>query len=293
MATRNVIADGNYSDSTIWFEGILPGAGDDVVINLSDSDITVTLTNNTTIKSLSQFETFQWNSGTINVSDGFTNNGNLSIGYGDKYITGVLQNKGVVTQSDYYSPWWTYYGNIYLNNSSQIINQIGATYDLQGGNIRPNFPADYQGAEAKFDNKGTFTKTSGYSASIYVDFDNSSTVNINAGNLGLTNDFINTGIVNVNAGTLAVTGKTTNSNKINVEGGSLSLTGGGTNTNGTIYVDIDAALTLEGIFNFGVGSQITGRGGVTLNSGQLNFNLNQTSIRQQLHHHTPTRYHQC
>jgi len=236
MATRTVISGGNYDDLNIWSGNILPAAGDDVLMSLSDSDITVTLTANTTIKSLSLFETLQWNSGTIEVADGFTNNGNLSIGYGTKYITGVLNNHGVVTHKDlldYY--YYYYYGNLYLTNGSQIINQADATYDFQGGNIRLNVPADYQGIEAKFDNRGTFKKTGVYGSAVDVDFDNSGLVNIEAGYLTLTNDFINTGIVNVNAGSLSATGKTTNNNKINVEAGSLSLTGGG-NNNGIIYV---------------------------------------------------------
>ena len=142
-------------------------------------------------------------------------------------------------------------------------------------------PADYQGIEAKFDNRGTFKKTGVYGSAVDVDFDNSGLVNIEAGYLTLTNDFINTGVVNVNAGSLSATSKTTNNNRINVEAGSLSLTGGG-NNNGIIYVDIDATLTLGGVFNVGTGSQITGRGNVTLNSGQLNFDVNQTTISDDL-----------
>jgi hypothetical protein len=192
----------------------------------------------------------------------------------------VLNNRGVVTHKDLYE-YYGYYGNLYLTNSSQIINQADATYDFQAGNIRLNVPADYQGVEAKFDNRGTFKKTGIYSSTVDVDFDNSGLVNVEAGYFTLTNDFINTGIVNVNAGSLSATGKTTNNNKINVEAGYLSLTGGG-NNNDTIYVDIDATLTLGGVFNFGTGSQITGRGNVTLNSGQLNFDVNQTTISDDL-----------
>ncbi|MDH6058192.1 hypothetical protein, partial [Umezakia ovalisporum] len=130
MAIRKIVSSGNYSDASIWLGNVLPVAGDDVVIDQSDSDITVTLTTDTTIKTLSQFENFQWNSGTITVTDGFSNNGNLSIGYGTRYITGTLQNQGVVTHNDTHLHWWGYgYGNLYLNNHSQIINQADATYN--------------------------------------------------------------------------------------------------------------------------------------------------------------------
>ncbi|WP_414521368.1 Calx-beta domain-containing protein, partial [Umezakia ovalisporum] len=161
------------------------------------------------------------------------------------------------------------------------INQADATYNFQAGNIRQNIPADYQGAPAKFDNQGTLTKTSTLEAGIHVKLDNSGTINLEAGTLSLTNDFQNTGTVTINAGSLAVTGNISNAHQIKIESGSASLTGGGTNQ-GTIYVDIDAALTLGGTFQFTTDGKITGRGSVTLNPGQLNFDVNQTSISDDL-----------
>jgi hypothetical protein len=82
-------------------------------------------------------------------------------------------------------------------------------------------------------------------------------------------------------GVIYNTGKTTNNNIINLNGGVASFTGGGDN-NSTIYVDVDAGLTLGGTFNLGVGSQITGRGNVTLNAGQTNLNVSQTTLSDDL-----------
>ena len=49
-----------------------------------------------------------------------------------------------------------------------------------------------------------------------------------------------------------------------------------------MYVDIDASLTLGGTFNFATGSQIIGRGSVTLNAGQYNLNVSQTTLSNDL-----------
>jgi hypothetical protein len=153
---------------------------------------------------------------------------------------------------------------------------------MTAGNISRNVPSDYQGEEAKFANQGTFNKiNASFIGSLYVDFDNAGLVNIEGGSLYLYDELVNNGTVTVNAGGLYNTGKLTNNNVINLNAGVATFSGGGDNR-GRIYVDIDAALNLGGVFNFGTGSQITGRGSVTLNAGQINFNPSQTTFSNDL-----------
>jgi len=222
--------------------------------------------------------TGSWSSGTLVVDSKTRFDGTLDISAGTKYISGALNNYGVVNQFDYY---YGYYF-IYLNNSSQIVNKADATYNLTAGNISRNVPSDYQGAKAKFVNQGTFNKiNTSFVGVIYIDFDNTGLVNIEGGSLYLNDELLNNGTVTINAGGLYNTGKLTNNNVISLNAGAATFSGGGDNR-GRIYVDIDAALNLGGVFNFGTGSQITGRGSVTLNAGQINFNPNQTTFSSDL-----------
>jgi hypothetical protein len=182
MALRVVNATGNWSNSAIWEGGILPLVGDDVIINAANSATTVTLNTNIAVGSIANYETVKWNNTSISLTSKFDNNGTLDISTGTKYISGVLNNYGVVNQVD------TYYGYydtvIYLNNSGQIVNKADATYNMTVGIISRNVPSDYQGAEAKFVNQGTFNKiNASYNGAIYVDFDNTGLVNIGGGSL--------------------------------------------------------------------------------------------------------------
>ncbi|MCX5960774.1 MAG: hypothetical protein NT053_13430, partial [Cyanobacteria bacterium] len=203
MALRVVHATGNWSNSAIWEGGILPLIGDDVIINAAASAATVTLNTHIAVGSIANYETVKWSNASISLTNKFDNNGTLDISTGTKYLSGVLNNYGVVNQFDYY------YGNyfIYLNNSSQIVNKADATYNLTAGNINRNVPSDYQGAEAKFANQGTFNKiNTSYTGAIYVDFDNTGLVNIEGGSLYLYDELVNNGTVTVNAGGLYNTG---------------------------------------------------------------------------------------
>jgi len=155
--------------------------------------------------------TGSWSSGTLFVDSKTRFDGTLDIATGTKYISGVLNNYGVVNQADYYNYYGTYYTYIYLNNSSQIVNKADATYNMTAGNISRNVPSDYQGAEAKFVNQGTFNKiNASLIGSIYVDFDNAGLVNIDGGSLYLYDELVNNGTVTVNVGGLYNTGKLTN-----------------------------------------------------------------------------------
>jgi hypothetical protein len=160
MALRVVNATGNWSNSAIWEGGVLPLIGDDVIINAANSAATVTLNTNIAVGSIANYETVKWSNTSISLTSKFDNHGSLDISTGTKYISGVLNTYGVVNQVDYY--YLNYHGNqytfIYLNNSSQIVNKSDATYNMTAGNISRNVPSDYQGAEAKFVNQGTFNK---------------------------------------------------------------------------------------------------------------------------------------
>jgi hypothetical protein len=155
MAFRQIKASGNWSNSTIWEGGILPLTADDVITYSPNSSNIIALNTNVSVKSISNYDTFQWNNTTIAVSSKFDNNGKLDINAGTKYLTGVLNNYGIINQLDYYSSYY-----LYLNNASQIVNKSDATYNLSAGTITRNVPSDYQGAEARFVNQGTLKGTS-------------------------------------------------------------------------------------------------------------------------------------
>ena len=239
MALRQIKSSGNWSNSLIWEGGILPLAADDVIAYSPNSTNIIALNTNISVRSISNYDTFQWKNTTIAVTSKFDNNGKLDINPGTKYLTGVINNYGVINQSDWSGGYYYY---IYLQNASQIINKSDATYNLAAGGITFNVPSDYQGAEARFVNQGTLNKiNAGYWGYIYVDLENTGLINIEGGRLNLYDELINNGTVIVNADGIYNSGKTTNNNVINLNAGVASFTGGGENK-GIIYVDIDAAL---------------------------------------------------
>jgi len=109
MALRVVNATGNWLTPAIWEGEILPLTGDDVIINAAGNSVTVGLNTNISVGSITNFGTVKWSNTSISLASKFDNNGSLDISTGTKYISGVLNNYGVVNQVDYYN----YYGNYY------------------------------------------------------------------------------------------------------------------------------------------------------------------------------------
>ncbi|MGK7940264.1 MAG: Ig-like domain-containing protein [Crocosphaera sp.] len=286
MATRNVIGTGNWTNVAIWEGGLLPTSGDDVVINVADTILTVTLTTNVDINSVANFETFQWNSGTITIENGFNNNSTLNIGSsGNENLYGSLNNFGIVNHNDSYyssSARRQIYQNLYVRNGGEINNNADATYNFTSGIIAGAYPADYQGEPSKFNNQGTFNKGSTLVSTVSVELDNSGVINVNNGTLDLTNKFNNTGTVNVNAGAFRITGETINSGDIDVNAGYITMTGGGTQTSTNLYVDVDAYAVFGGQTTLLGTNSLTGRGDIYFNSGELIFDVNNTSLSDEL-----------
>ena len=130
----------------------------------------------------------------------------------------TLENGGTVI--------WTGAGSVNLNDAV-ITNRAGALFDAQNA-----FAMNWAGGNPRFDNAGTFRKSSGAGSTFF------SGVSFN------------------------------NYNDIEIQAGTLSLLGGGLN-NGTINVPAGSALELGGVFNSIVNSSITGAGQFTATFGTV------------------------
>ena len=251
----------NWQDAANWSGNVLPGASDDVTIDVP-GNITITHNSTTdTIKSLSCQENLvlsggtltingtstvngnltlsgatlnttsaitlngntTWSSGTINATGaGLTTTGAMSItGSTSVYLQGILNNSGVITQ--------TTTANV-LFNGATLNNLVGGTFDLQSG-----YFYNQSGTNA-FSNAGTFRRSVG---------NGTVTVGVAFNNLG---------------------------GSIDLQAGTVSLTGGGASTGGTYAV---AAGT---VLNYGGGTQ-TWNGSYTFSgAGTVGFSTGTISI---------------
>ncbi|HZY84122.1 MAG TPA: hypothetical protein VFE78_04795, partial [Gemmataceae bacterium] len=303
--------DGNWETGQNWSTGSVPGPNDDVSINTfgtvnhsgADTVNSLTLAGGTlansgslTTGALTLDNTFA----TLNDTGSLTVNGPLNwtggslTGAGHTVLNGpsslaggffsmltdqVVDNHGTATISDGNSI--DFRGNAVWNNDSD------GTFVLQGSGSLGNF---FITSSAAFNNFGTFQKTVGGTSTVGVPFNNSGSVDVQAGTLSPGNGGVGGGTFTVESGaTLSVNGYTLNGatvtgavqvgtfNSLTVAGPSsienLTINGGTVTANAALSVqDLTlsggsltgpAAVRVSGAFNW-TGGSLTGTGDTVL-----------------------------
>ena len=111
-----------------------------------------------------------WVSGSLSAPNSIIQIGIFNIrNYGSKDLVITLNNQGTIVHDAG--------GDLYLNNSAQINNQVGAVYEAQDAEIRSASGAN----GTAFNNAGTLKKTSSSNAIIDVEFNNTGQVNVEQG----------------------------------------------------------------------------------------------------------------
>ncbi|PSN13799.1 hypothetical protein C7293_14365 [filamentous cyanobacterium CCT1] len=299
MATRSWVSLGNgfWDGTTNWTENVLPGVGDDVVIDVA-GDITVTHRQSTpVINSLIAEENLSITSnsllsiqfqGIINgdfalingrlVSGGNINlNGDSTWDGGTVSGGGVITNTGVLTVGKNSS---TIIENVTLKNAGKVVqsgalsfqlnrsatiqNLVSGDYEIQGdsklfvGNVGGLVTPD---PNSKFDNAGVLSKTGVGTSNVFIALDNSGSVNVQQGELSLR------------AG-----GNNTNGSYTLDKETKLTFGGGTHRFNNSNFDGLGVAQVNGGKFEVLVGNTATVDSGFLLSSGELtsggNINLN-------------------
>ncbi|MBD2557075.1 Ig-like domain-containing protein [Aphanizomenon flos-aquae] len=175
-----------------------------------------------------------WDNGTLSSVTPITQIGTLTIGGSNyQYLNAQLNNTGTIVENHSYNFSNSSYYSLYFQNGS-ILNNSG-TYEFQQGLI-DNYSSSSVGT---FNNSGTFKKTTAYTATIDVAFNN-------------------TGIVNVEAGT-------------------LTLSGGGVSNGGTFNLTSGQTLQIDNsVYTFSNGTKINGSGNLLVSGGTLQADGNWT-----------------
>lgn len=249
---------GSWTTGSNWSTGVVPGAADDVILDVPAA-VTVTLSTNVTVNSISSKEhlqqtggtvtlsapsvfdgaytltsgtitsvasrtfngPFTWNAGIFSGAGAIQNNGIMSMnGSGSKTITGGLTftNNGTVS--------WTG-GYLYLNSSSIFQNAATGIFDAHASDDTITYSSSPSG---QFVNAGTFLATSGIVYPGPVLGDTGSAVQnpgvdaaVGSGRIYVYAPFSNTGTVNVQQGSLELNGTSSSSGSYL---GNVRFTGG-------------------------------------------------------------------
>jgi hypothetical protein len=224
---------GNWSTASNWSTGRVPGATDDVVIDVPNSVIITHSSGADTIQSLRSENALVLSGGSLNLASASTFNGNFTFsngtlsGLGDLTVNGPLTwsggtmtgpgrtiaNGGLALSNpggllvpstvldgreldNAGSAVWTGSGNITISNGGVFNNLAGATFNAQS-----SASITGSGSPATFTNAATFLKSASGTTTIGIAFNNSGTVYLQTGTLNLTAVGDSTGSFTAEAGT--------------------------------------------------------------------------------------------
>ncbi len=295
-ATVTLPSGGSVTINSLRSDGSLTINGGTLSLAAASSMQTLTVSSGTltgagqvTVNSL-----FTWSSGTISGASALIINSNASLeGTSTRTLSErILDNRGTLTWKD---------GDIYGQNGARIVNQAGATFDMQS--TRNFYWQSNFGVRPIFENYGTLIKSAGTSATstIYSTFVNTGTIQVMTGTLEVTGGGSTQGTLNVDgnaifkisnghaltdvvasgAGTVQFAGSTV------TVAGTYSGTAGTQLTQGTLQLDsatvtLDrytqtgggvagtGTMTVNGLFTWSAGS-LSGAGSIIANGG-LNIN---------------------
>jgi fibronectin-binding autotransporter adhesin len=168
----------------------------------------------------------------------------------------VFRNQGTVTQT----------GNVNLNSrnvgaiqagSGSVLNAVGATWTADGSSsiLATNQGVGDTGADAVFNNAGTFNRTGTSGTTVSVLFNNTGTVNVQQGTLTHNDAFTHSGALTIAAGATMVLGGSGVTHTVNTA--STTIAGTLQQSNGTINFTNAHTLGGTGTFFQGFG-QVTG-----------------------------------
>jgi hypothetical protein len=301
--------NGNWSDTSKWSCGHAPGSGDNAFITV-DGTYTVTLNvsatvNNLTMGGTSGTQTFSHgaNTLTINNTSSFGSNavynlsggtlqgaGDLTINgsfnwtwYGTITGTGAFTTTGTTT-INIDTPYltgrtWTQSGTATVTGNSMlkmgsgaiINNTVGGIFNLNNSSGYP--PFSYNGGTNTFNNAGTLNQQSAGMHPIETIFNNSGTVNVDAGTL-LIHGGTDTGTYAVDEGATLMFSTGThdlNSGSSIVGAGIVDFSAGTVNINGTYNITGSTSFT-GGTANFNAAATVISVGStMTITSGTANF----------------------
>jgi hypothetical protein len=252
-----IVSSGNWNEASNWSCGVVPGPGDDAIINNGG---TITLTENANAGSLTlsggtltgagdlTADTINWDIGTMSGSGSTTATsaanftGSSQIAIYDR----TFNNAGAVT--------WTKTSTLSMNEAAIFNNQAGATFSIQTSG---QYVFYWQGT---FNNYGTITKTSAGNTSFYVGFNNydTGTVDLETEMLELNNTASST----ISGAFHVQSGATLRLNGTNNLSGEVTFSGTGT-------VDIVGNVNLSGAYAFS--------GTTVISSGTLNLSTGSTA----------------
>ena len=181
---------------------------------------------------------------------------------------------------------------LYFNSNGNVLtNAARATLNLSSADSMPiHINSSYTGT---LNNAGTLNQGVAELHGINgnITFNNTGTVNVNAGTLSIGGGGADTGIYNVDAGTSLEFGRSSNISIRNLSSGS-KITGAGTlslsgsfatvNANGLLDIATGGLSVSSGTFNIGAGAAAGAFAQVTLSGGTLNFNNSVTLARLEM-----------
>ncbi len=221
--TGTLLIDGGRVEhaGSLVYDGLVQTAGGTLALDHASNSIDDLVLDSGYLEvngALSVLGTTTWNGGHLS-GTGTTTVGALELlGTTDHHVYGTLANNGTTTLRGS--------GTLYLRTGAQVRNELGASFvansDVaQGGTGGDLDITRWSGSGQSFDNRGTFLQDGTHRTTIGIAFDNTGTVDINAGELELT------------------LGGTSNGGHFDVGAGTTLIFNGGTH-------DLDAATSLSG-----------------------------------------------
>jgi hypothetical protein len=249
--------NGDWDTGSNWSTGQVPGANDDVTINVPSIAVTHSVGNNDLVHTVTSSDPISFSSGSLTIGGASTINAAFSLSGGTLYGPGALNLNGLFS--------WTggqFYGNQTVNANAGVAVSGTSGVTLNG---------------TRFNNAGTFTwtGTGNIQFSNGVTFNNLAGATFNAqtsqtinANGSPTSTFNNAGTFTLSgtSGTTNVYAAFKNTGIVNANTGTLALNGGGLGT-GTYNVPANAILEFGGqTTTLGSTSKILGAGGVTFSN---------------------------
>lgn len=243
------LAGGEWHSATNWSPNQVPGATDHAIIPIT---ATVTLSNSV--------ECFRLTLGSGSGSPTLTGNGTLTVHENFSWVLGTMSGSGltiVETNATLNIARFVNLNTRTLQNRGTILVFNEGGFSLSGGGVITNCAgalfhvvnqtASLGGglANGRFDNAGTFRKSSGIG-----------TLTVNNGL-----NFNNSGVVDIQTGTLVCSGGFTNSGAVNVSAGATHRLEAGGLATGSFTAQSGALIEWTGgTFTLNSGAQLTGAG---------------------------------
>ncbi|MGD9632161.1 MAG: hypothetical protein AB7U97_02710, partial [Pirellulales bacterium] len=253
----------DWNEAANWTNNVLPGAADDVVIDVAASPTITFSSGSASIKSLQSTEVISLSGGTLSIAEASQIDNALNLSGGTLAGTGNLTVSGTLN--------WT---SGTMSGSGTTIVGAGGTLNISSGNthtlsriLQNDGTAHWTGGALQmisgtFNNNGSFTANSNSTLQSYGS--------------GGANAFNNAGtFTKLGTGTTYFTFSSTgvpfnNTGSVDVQQGTLELDAGGLNS-GAFNVPLGATLYFGNGYTHQAGSTLNNAGTTTLSSGTHSY----------------------